>query len=44
MSAEENRALIRRLYQALSERDYVTVDELVAPGIIFNGQPIGIAG
>lgn len=44
MSTNANRATIRRLYELLSARDYTSVDEIVAPDTVFNGQLVGVEG
>jgi steroid delta-isomerase-like uncharacterized protein len=44
MSTEENKALIRRLYDGLNRGDLAAMDALIAPDFAYNGQVIGPEG
>lgn len=45
MNAQISAAFDRRLYEALWSRgDLALVDELIAPDVVFDGQPLGRAG
>jgi steroid delta-isomerase-like uncharacterized protein len=44
MSSEENKAIIRRFYEALNRGDPAIIDALVAPDFAYNGQVIGQEG
>ncbi len=46
MSTEENKALYRRYYEALSQRDYARFDEIFAPTYVYHapGLPDPVAG
>ncbi len=40
MSTEENKALYRRYYEALSQRDYARLDDLIAPTFVYHAPGI----
>ena len=40
MSLEENKAIIRRLYEAQNKRDLALLDEFVASGLLDNGHKL----
>jgi predicted ester cyclase len=44
MAAEDNKALIRRYYQALNDKDFHMYDEMIAPDVTYNGAAPGRDG
>ena len=43
MSIEENKALIRRIYEEMNRQNWAGIEELHAPDAVFHGMPPGIS-
>ena len=43
MSTEENKALIRRIYEEMNRQNWAGIEELHAPDAVFHGMPPGIS-
>ena len=43
MSTEQNKIIVRRLFDAVNQRSLDDLDTLIGPNFQLNGQPVGLS-